>query len=322
MRDAAALTRRISLPSETMTQPQDTDLKPPAAPELYEPREEAVVDGSKVTFHWEQVSEAAAYRLEVAADHTFDAVLFEKTLDGEETSFTAADTFTQDEDTYFWRVIAINDAGESHGEVIESFISGTPEDAAQHYLRPDRVERLGPLAEAAHEGALEAKPGYRGWEHEAHEELARPREKEDLGPAAEVVKAATVEAAAEATGAEEFYEAEEQLGVQHEGIGAAAILGFMLAVVVVIAMAVVFVFYITEIVAQETQSRTVARLNYPELREVDAQGTQKITQYEVLDAEQGVYRIPVERAMHLMVDEAATNPAGEYSNELQLQPGN
>jgi len=40
-----------------------------------------------------------------------------------------------------------------------------------------------------------------------------------------------------------------------------------------------------------------------QLREIRAAEQQKLNNYEVLDAEKGVYRIPLERAMELYVQE-------------------
>ena len=41
------------------------------------------------------------------------------------------------------------------------------------------------------------------------------------------------------------------------------------------------------------------------LKEVREEENEKITTYKLIDAEKGVYRIPIERAMHLLVEEAS-----------------
>ena len=41
------------------------------------------------------------------------------------------------------------------------------------------------------------------------------------------------------------------------------------------------------------------------LKELRAEEDKILTTYKLIDAEKGVYRIPIERAMHLLVEEAA-----------------
>lgn len=151
----------------------------------------------------------------------------------------------------------------------------------------------------------------------------RSVEEEDMGPVPELLKAATVEAAAEVTGEAEFFEAEEQLGVQHEGIGAAQVLGFVLAILAVLGMAVAFIFIILGEQVRGVEDAYASEANYVELREAEAQADRLLEQYGVIDEAQGIYRIPIDRAMELMANEAYTNRANRaYSPELQLLPGN
>lgn len=302
-----------------MAERQDTDLTPPLAPALQAPREEAVLDGSHITFRWADVDGAAEYVLEVATDPAFEQVVHTETTT--DTSATVTEAFTTDGTTHFWRVIARNEAGESHGENIESFISVTPDVAHQHHARPDQAERLGPLGEAMTEKSpmgrrATAKPASKG------AELEHPDKEEDLGPAPELLKAVSAGVAAEVTEDEDYYEKEAELGVQHEGIGVAAVMGFMLAIVVVLAMAVVFVFYLTQMASQQALSDVTALQTYPQLREVEVTAARQLEQYEVIDPEAGVYQIPIDRAIDLMVNEAYENPRTDYSSELQLRPRN
>ena len=151
----------------------------------------------------------------------------------------------------------------------------------------------------------------------------RPVEGEDMGPVPELLKAATVEAAAEATGEEEFFEAERALGVQHEGIGAAQVLGFVLAILAVIGMAIAFIFVILSEQVRGVEDAFANEVNYVELREAEAEADRLLEQYSVLDEDEGIYRIPIDRAMELMANEAYTTASTRtYSPELQLLPGN
>ena len=148
----------------------------------------------------------------------------------------------------------------------------------------------------------------------------RPAVEEDMGPVPELLKAAGAEAAAEATGDESLVE--EELGVQPEGIGGAQILGFIFAILAVIAMAIVFVIIILSGEVRDVQGEFAAGVDYPELREVEAQAARLLGQYEVIDADAGVYRIPIDEAIEQIANQTFAAPGGPYSPELQLLPGN
>jgi hypothetical protein len=67
----------------------------------------------------------------------------------------------------------------------------------------------------------------------------------------------------------------------------------------------------------------LAETTYPELREAMASAAGRLTQFGVVDQAQGVYRIPIDRAIDLMVNEQFQNGgAGDYSDELRLLPPN
>jgi len=260
-----------------MTEPDDTGLHPPAAPHLVAPTEEAVIAGANVTFVWEPVEAATAYRLEVASDAAFETVVFERQV-GEATSLTVTDVFPPDESTYYWRVFARNESGESLGDVIESFISGTAADAAHHYVQPDQAEKMGPLAMLMTEGLKERTP--------------------DAG------------------------HGPEQPGIQFEGIGVAPILGFIFIILLLIAALVVFGINWSRSTVLDTREAVAATMAYPELRQVEMTADRQLTRYEAVNAELGIYRIPIDRAMALLVDASRGAPSANYSQELQGRPGN
>jgi hypothetical protein len=250
------------------------------APVLLSPREEAVVDGRSVTFRWEPVEGALEYRLEVSEGFDFDALVYEQRI-GQASSVTVEDVFASDDRTYFWRALARNEAGWSHGEVIESFIGSTAESvAALHPVAPD--------------------------------------EQEDMGPVPGLFKAVSAKAAAEVTGDEAYYAQEAELGVEHENIEAGQIIGFALAIAAAIAVIVLLLFQWTAIAGREAERQAVELSGYPLLRETQTNALQKLTQYEVIDEEQGVYRIPIDQAMTLMVNEAYEQPEGAYAEELRM----
>ena len=126
----------------------------------------------------------------------------------------------------------------------------------------------------------------------------------------------------EAASPEASHAAEGQMTVQHEGIEAGQIVAFVFLLIIIIGVFVWVASLWFESVADQTHQEAAATSTYPELRQVELAATQLLNQYEVINADQGVYRIPIDRAIDLIVDEAPPAPAANYSQELQLLPGN
>lgn len=110
------------------------------------------------------------------------------------------------------------------------------------------------------------------------------------------------------------------LEVEAEGFQVGTILVWLIGVVVTVVILVVLGFQLTQNQRDYVRSEFASTAVYPELRQTEAAATSKLTQYEVLDAEEGVYQIPITRAIDLMVNEARQNPRTDYSAELQLVP--
>ena len=250
----------------------------PPAPVLVSPKEEHTVSGEDVSFDWEPVEGALEYRLQVAADTEFEDLLIDESA-GTETSATVAEDFPEDRHTFYWRVLVRNEAGWGGADRIESFLSVTPEQADSLLDRPD--------------------------------------DEEDLGPGAELFTAAGVEAAAEATGDEDLEAEERTYGVvEDEGVEAGQILGFVGAVVVAIILLVVTLFFWMGTTTQRVEEVVVTRSGYPELRETEVAAAQQLSQYEILSEEEGVYRIPIDRAIDLVAEDAYRQRGRTYSSEL------
>ena len=98
------------------------------------------------------------------------------------------------------------------------------------------------------------------------------------------------------------YGFQEEMAVERDHMGEGA-LRFAL---VALAILVLVIFGTAQWVRIEGQRARVNNATFepaPRLRMARAEATQKLTHYEVLDAEAGVYRIPIERAMTLEVME-------------------
>jgi hypothetical protein len=252
------------------------------APALVSPKEAHVVDGSAVTFDWTPVAGAADYVLQVAADTQFDQVVFEEGT-GDATSLTVYDVFPVDGKSYYWRVIARDSEGvEGTADHVESFVSGTAEAAVAGLERPD----------------------------------------ERFGPAPALFRSAAADVAAELGGEDAFAAEEAAHGVQHEGVEAGQILGIALAVLAALVVAIIVVFQWTGIRSQHAAQSMVGAAPYQELREIRTEATRLLGQYDVVEGQPGVYRIPIDRAIDLMATEAyQQREQQQYSEELPLDAG-
>lgn len=210
-------------------------------------------------------------------------------------------------DGAFNDVVFSTDAGEATTHTVEDL---DPEEETYYWrVRARRDRTWGPYSQAEPFGATPEPVDT------VAIEVERPEQQEDLGPAAELFKASGKEAAAEASGHREEVEA--------EGVEAGQILGFVVATAVTLVLLVVTLFILTGRMAEGTREALTTEAEYPDLRETELEAARQLGQYEVLDAEEGVYRIPIDRAINLMVDEYYQQ--GEeraYSSEVQLPRGN
>ena len=111
------------------------------------------------------------------------------------------------------------------------------------------------------------------------------------------------------------------VGVEKESIDAKLIFGIVAGVTVIVVGLVILAFTITGVTSQELRAQAVAEVDYPELREANAAAAARLMGYDVVDAESGTFRIPIERAIDLMVNEHHANrTGGPVSNELKLVP--
>ena len=252
-------------------------------PVLVAPREQALVDGSRLTFTWQPVEDVKTYTLQIAADPSFKELIREEVA-GSHTSIELADAVPNDEATYFWRVLSRDQDGSIHGtDNIESFISGEPSDVNRRMRSPDQTE--------------------------------------DFGPVGELARAARAQAGREVTQDPKYISEEIKLGVAHEGIEAGQIIGFFLATAVVLVLGILALIQFFDITADTVRFEMAGLSGYPELRESRLESVRRLSEYGAVEGAPDRYRIPIDRAMELMANEAYQNADdAAYSDELELIP--
>ena len=245
------------------------------SPTLRAPREADVVDGSDVRFEWEPVEGADSYILQVAESARFDTIVLEEEVEAY-TAVGVKDFFPTDEQTFFWRVLSVAGDTISKSGRVESFVAADA-DAAEAY------------------GGL-------------------PEKEENLGPAFELVRSSKEEVPTHIVSPESRFEREKEVGVAEEGIAAGQIAGIAVSIIVVIAVAVVVLFAWTNVERQEARS-SVVNAQESAGEEVNAEGRRQISEYGVVDEESETYRIPIERAIDLVVDDYNSEEAGNSSDD-------
>jgi hypothetical protein len=139
-----------------------------------------------------------------------------------------------------------------------------------------------------------------GTEEEAEQDLLAPA---DAGPITGLARAAKREVTRRVFSFEDRVEEEKERGVAYEGIAASQIMAIAVSILVVILVAVVVLFGWYGQVAQDTRARQTNTDNYELLQETRTQQERTLSQYGVIDEEEGVYRIPIDRAMDVVATE-------------------
>jgi hypothetical protein len=252
-------------------------------PVLLSPRHNEPSDVSTLTFEWEPVELAQGYILQVAQDTSFEHIVLDEPV-GDVTRYDASGRFPDDRSEFFWRVMSEADGELSSGEHIESFIGLSAEEA-----------KIAPEAQNAEDS-------------------------DDLGPYPSLIGAALREAKSEAMGKPDEERARlEAMGVEPEGVESAQVLGIAIAVLVAVAIISVLLVVWKGNVTESVEIAQISVSGYPELRETEIEAASQLTQYQVISDAQGIYQIPIDEAMRLMVNEAERNAGTrQTSTELPL----
>lgn len=191
---------------------------------------------------------------------------------GDETAVTVGNQLPTDGQTFFWRVLARSGNQWSSGTNVESFLASTEEEAEQ----------------------------------------ARRLAAEDTGPVTSLARASRREITQNVYELEDRFEREKERGVAYEGVAAGQIMGISAAIIAVILVAVAIIFGWFGQVRQEMQAEAAQSRDYREVQDLKGDDPGRLHEYRVVDDEEGVYQIPIDRAMDLIATE-------EYQQQQQPQ---
>lgn len=192
---------------------------------------------------------------------------------GNETAVTVGNQLPTDGQTFFWRVLAGSDAGWSSDGPVESFFATT---------------------------AAEADPVNGG------DEL-------DDAAVTELARAARREATTETVDLEEQFEREKERGVAYEGVASSEIVGFAVAVVAAILLAVAILISWFGQVRQEARTSAITVQTYQQLRQSEVEAAERLEEYGVIDGPEGTYHIPIDQAMDIIATEEYQQPQEQQS---------
>jgi hypothetical protein len=139
-----------------------------------------------------------------------------------------------------------------------------------------------------------------GTEEESEQDLLQT---DAAGPVTGLARAAKREVTRRVFEFEDRFEEEKKQGVAYEGIAANQIMAIAVSILVVIMVAVVVLFGWYGQVTQETRAQADSAQNYELLQQAEMEAQQDLQQYRVVDEEEGVYQIPIDRAMDVIAAE-------------------
>jgi hypothetical protein len=108
-----------------------------------------------------------------------------------------------------------------------------------------------------------------------------------------------------------------EAGREPEDMDVGGILRLVAVTAAIIGVLSMMVFQLVDLESQAVEAMLADTSQQSVLRTTDMQAEEKLTQYGVVDAANGVYRIPIERAIEILAAESRERgPSGNHSQEL------
>ena len=100
---------------------------------------------------------------------------------------------------------------------------------------------------------------------------------------------------------------QDEFEVEEENLSAGPVSGVVFAIAAIIIMIVTLAVNITSLKFEEARVSSIAHTGYPLLETTQTAADAKLSQSGAVAGEEGVYQIPIDQAMKLVVDDAASN---------------
>ncbi|MEM1096210.1 MAG: hypothetical protein AAGJ10_16550 [Bacteroidota bacterium] len=112
-----------------------------------------------------------------------------------------------------------------------------------------------------------------------------------------------------------------EMAIEPENMNVAPILSVIGIMLVFVISAVLVTMSLVDVEYQERLLESTMESGYPELQAVRAIAAEALTQYGVVEGDTNVYKIPIDRAMLLLVNDAAgTYDTGTFTDQVTLLP--
>ena len=102
-------------------------------------------------------------------------------------------------------------------------------------------------------------------------------------------------------------ESQEEFAVEDENIPAGSLTGIIAAIVAMVIMTVVLAVNISTLKFEEARKASIDHTGYPMLEATRTSAEQKLNSSGPVMGEEGVYQIPIDQAMELVVSESEGN---------------
>ena len=102
-------------------------------------------------------------------------------------------------------------------------------------------------------------------------------------------------------------------GYEKRDVNIGKILAYAAGGIIILVILIIFLIDFFISVREENIYEAVLKPESAPLRELRARETEELTTYRIVDADKGIYQIPIDRAMELLADESyrrTDNPSG------------
>jgi hypothetical protein len=113
------------------------------------------------------------------------------------------------------------------------------------------------------------------------------------------------------TNTENSHKNTENAGYEKSDVNVAKVIIFGIFGIIILVAVLIFTWDYFTSVKESMVENVVLKPQSAAIRELHARETEELNSYKLLDADKGVYRIPIERAMELVADEAYRERQGK-----------